>query len=146
MKPTLERHTGSEPVALSPARLWSIVGLVTAGMIIAYLDRTNLSVALAAPEFRALFNLSDNDRGLLNSAFFWSYALLQIPAGYMVDRWGVKKPFAFGFLAWSLIARAGAAGLRGCRLVGPRPTRSCHNHRFLQIGTAELDSRLPAGI
>jgi MFS family permease len=89
-------------------------------MIIAYLDRTNLSVALAAPEFRTLFNLSDNDRGLLNSAFFWSYALLQIPAGYMVDRWGVKKPFAFGFLAWSLISAGTAFSSTFYQLFGLR--------------------------
>jgi MFS family permease len=89
-------------------------------MIIAYLDRTNLSVALAAPEFRAIFNLSDNDRGLLNSAFFWSYALLQIPAGYMVDRWGVKKPFALGFLAWSLISAGTALASSFYQLFGLR--------------------------
>ena len=45
---------------------------------------------LALPEFRQLFNLSDADRGLLNSAFFWTYALLQIPVGWLVDRYGTK--------------------------------------------------------
>jgi MFS transporter, ACS family, D-galactonate transporter len=100
--------------------LWSIVGLVTTGMIISYLDRTNLSVALAVPEFKQLFNLTDKDRGLLNSAFFWSYALLQIPAGYLVDRYGVKKPFAIGFLAWSLISAATAFASSVLMLFGLR--------------------------
>jgi len=50
-------------------------------MIIAYLSRSNLPVALALPDFIKFFHLSDVDRGTLNSAFFWAYAALQIPAG-----------------------------------------------------------------
>ena len=85
-------------------RRWAVVGLLCVGMIIAYVDRTNFSVALAAKDFRALFHLTDADRGTLNSAFFWSYAFLQIPAGWLVDRYGVKFPFALGFLSWSLVS------------------------------------------
>src|SRR5216684_560519 len=88
------------------ARRWGIVGLLSLGMIIAYVDRTNFSVALAAKDFKALFHLTDADRGTLNSAFFWSYAFLQIPAGWLVDRYGVKFPYALGFLFWSLTSAA----------------------------------------
>src|SRR4051812_41108562 len=84
----------------SSARRWTVVGLLCLGIIIAYIDRTNLSIALAAKDFRELFHLTDNDRGLLNSAFFWSYAILQIPAGWLVDKYGVKIPFTVGFLVW----------------------------------------------
>jgi MFS family permease len=73
-------------------------------MVIAYVDRTSLSIAIAVPEFRNFFSLTDSQRGLMNSAFFWSYALLQVPAGWMVDRLGVKYPYAFSFLFWSLIS------------------------------------------
>ena len=75
-------------------------------MIIAYIDRANLSVAVALPEFKRQFNLTDTQRGLLTSSFFWSYALLQIPAGYLVDRYGVKFPYAFAFLFWSMMSAA----------------------------------------
>lgn len=92
----------------SNVRRWTIIGLLSMGMIIAYIDRSNISVALAVPEFKSLFNLSDSDRGLLNSAFFWSYAFLQIPAGWVVDRYGVKFPYAIAFLFWSVIS-AGTA-------------------------------------
>jgi MFS family permease len=79
--------------------------------MIAYLDRTNISVALAVPEFKQLFHLSDPQRGTLNSAFFWSYAVLQLPAGWLVDRFGVRIPYAIAFLLWSLIsAVTGLAG------------------------------------
>lgn len=93
-----------ETTALRPARCWSIVVLLCLGMVIAYIDRTSLSIAIATPEFRGFFSLTDSQRGLLNSAFFWSYALLQIPAGWLVDRFGVKYPYAVSFLFWSLIS------------------------------------------
>jgi ACS family D-galactonate transporter-like MFS transporter len=82
--------------------------LLSIGGIIAYIDRANISVALAVPDFIKSFHLSDVDRGLLNSAFFLSYALLQIPAGWIVDRYGVKMPYAIGFFFWCLAA-AGTA-------------------------------------
>jgi ACS family D-galactonate transporter-like MFS transporter len=90
------------------SKRWVIIGLLSVGMIIAYVDRGNLSVALAVPDFIRMFHLSDTDRGTLNSAFFWSYAALQIPAGWVVDRYGVKIPYAFSFLFWCL-ASAGTA-------------------------------------
>jgi len=93
---------------LSARLRWTIIGLLCLGMIIAYFDRVNLSVVLALKDFKESFHLSDADRGALNSAFFWSYALLQIPAGWVVDRFGVKRPFALGFVLWSVIS-AGTA-------------------------------------
>jgi MFS family permease len=90
------------------AQRWAVVILLGLGMMIAYVDRTNLSIALASDEFKRLFRLSDTDRGLLNSAFFWSYALLQIPAGYATDRYGVKWTYAISFSAWSIISAATA--------------------------------------
>lgn len=91
------------------ARLrWTIVALLCAGMMIAYFDRVNLSVAIADHQFKSDFQLTDRDRGLLNSAFFWSYMVLQIPAGWVVDRYGTRLPYALGFLMWSLVSAATA--------------------------------------
>ena len=88
------------------ARTWSVVGLLFAANIIAYVDRSNLSVALASPDFKNYFALTDAQRGDLSSAFFWTYAFLQIPAGAVADRWGVKIPLAAGLLMWSLVSAA----------------------------------------
>ncbi|MDQ6699616.1 MAG: MFS transporter [Acidobacteriota bacterium] len=85
-------------------RKWSVIGLLALGMMIAFVDRANLSVVLTLKEFRQVFPLTDSQRGLLNSAFFWSYALLQIPAGWVVDRYGVKWPYAIGFLFWTIVS------------------------------------------
>lgn len=91
---------------------WFIIGLLCLGMMFAYFDRVNLSVTLAekatGASMKEQFRLTDNDRGALNSAFFWSYAALQIPAGWVVDRFGVKAPFALGFLLWSVISASTA--------------------------------------
>ena len=85
---------------------WLVVFLLALGMVIAYVDRMNLSVVLAYRDFKDLFHLSDTDRGLLSSTFFWTYALLQIPAGWVIDRYGAKRPYAIGFALWSLASAA----------------------------------------
>jgi len=90
-------------------RRWSLVCLLSLGVIIAYVDRTNLSVSLADASFKKFFQLDDTQRGLLNSVFFWSYALLQIPAGFFVDRFGVKYPLAIGFGLWCMVSALSGA-------------------------------------
>jgi MFS transporter, ACS family, D-galactonate transporter len=92
------------PEAESAFQKWSIVALLSLGMVVAYIDRANLSVVLTSREFCDLFQIRDAYRGLLNSAFFWSYAFLQIPAGWLVDRYGTKRPYALGFLFWSAVS------------------------------------------
>jgi MFS family permease len=79
---------------------WAVVGLLSLGAVIAYIDRTNISAALAYQPFIQHFQLDDIDRGLLSSAFFWSYMVLQIPAGWLVDRYGTKIPYAISFAVW----------------------------------------------
>jgi MFS family permease len=85
---------------------WLIVALLSLGAVIAFCNRTNLSAALAYQPFIAHFHLTDIDRGVLNSAFFWAYMLFQIPTGWLVDRYGVKFPYAISFLIWCLASAA----------------------------------------
>jgi MFS transporter, ACS family, D-galactonate transporter len=85
-------------------RRWFLVCLLSVGLSIAYTHRSNIAYALASPEFVAQLQLSDTDRGLLGSAFFWTYGLLQLPAGLLVDRFGPKWPLAAGFLLWCLFS------------------------------------------
>ena len=83
-----------------PISRWGILALLSIGALIAYVDRTSISSALAVPAFKNHFHLSDVDRGWVNSAFFWSYALLQVPMGWIVDRYGVKVPYTASFILW----------------------------------------------
>ena len=99
---------------ITSAKRWTVVALLCVGYIVAYFDRVNLSVALADVDFKTYFQLTDIDRGTLGSAFFFSYAVLQIPAGWFVDRYGVKWPYAGGFFVWSILSAvtAFAASMR----------------------------------
>jgi MFS family permease len=91
-----------------PSVRWAVIGVLSLGMIIAYVSRSALSVPLALPEFIRTFHLSITDRGVVNSAFFWTYAVLQIPAGWVVDRYGVKFPYFLGFAIWCLASASTA--------------------------------------
>ena len=97
---------GNLGAVLSNRRRWTIVGLLTAASFINYLDRASLSVAL--PLISAELGLGPATKGLLLSAFFWSYALMQIPMGWCVDRLNLRWLYAGAFLFWSI-----ACGLTG---------------------------------
>ena len=104
MSATPQQSAVPAPPQTTASGRWVIVGLLCIGVIIAYIDRTNLSVAVADNDFKAYFKLGETERGWLNSAFFWSYAFLQIPAGWLVDKYGVRGPYAIGFLIWSAVS------------------------------------------
>ncbi|EGI76214.1 MFS transporter [Hylemonella gracilis] len=87
-------------MAATPARVWGVLALLTLGMLISFVDRTSLSSALADSRFVEAFALTNVDRGWLNSAFFWAYGLMQLPMGWVVDRYGVKRPYTICFALW----------------------------------------------
>lgn len=95
-------------------RPWFIVVLLALGLMISFIDRTSLSSALADKGFVREFGLSSVERGWLNSAFFWSYGLVQMPMGWLVDRYGVKWPYTICFAVWCCAAAAtGMVGTLG---------------------------------
>ncbi len=80
--------------------LIGVLVLLWISVFLNYIDRSNLSIA--APLVKDELGLSASQLGVLLSAFFWIYACLQIPAGWLVDRLEVKWVFAGGFLIWSM--------------------------------------------
>jgi ACS family D-galactonate transporter-like MFS transporter len=85
-----------------------------------YVDRANLSVA--APTIQNEFHLSPSTMGLILGAFFWTYALMQMPAGVFIDRVGARIAYALAVGWWSIFTAAcalaqGAASLFGFRLL-----------------------------
>ncbi|MGP0018156.1 MAG: MFS transporter [Candidatus Sulfotelmatobacter sp.] len=85
--------------APSDARMNGVLFLLALSVLINYIDRSNLSIA--AELIKHEIHITDFQLGTLLSAFFWTYALMQIPAGWLVDRFDVKWVFAAGFLLWS---------------------------------------------
>ena len=79
--------------------LIGVLVLLWLSVFLNYIDRSNLSIA--APLLKGELGLSATQLGVPLSAFFWTYACLQIPAGWLVDRFEVKWVFAGGFLIWS---------------------------------------------
>lgn len=134
-------------------RKWLIIFLLSLGMVIAYIDRANLSAVLALKQLQGWMPLDDSGRGLLNSAFFWSYAVLQLPAGWIVDRYGPKRPYAIGFALWTL-ASAGAGLVSGMgELVVSRlvlgigeSVSTAASLRWIRLNCAEQQRGLATGI
>ena len=83
----------------SPQRWWLLV-LLFFGMLISYVHRGAFSVA--APFMGKDLQLSKATIGIVLSAFFWVYSFMQVPAGWVVDRFGVKRAYSLGFIFWSL--------------------------------------------
>lgn len=88
------------------ARRWTIVGMLFAASLINYLDRSTISLAL--PLIGRELVLGPEIKGVLLSAFFWSYALMQVPTGWAADRANLRWLYAAAFALWSL-----AQGLTG---------------------------------
>lgn len=72
---------------------WLMVFMVATAIAINYLDRVNFSVA--TPTLMETFGLTAAQMGVLMSAFFWSYTLMMLPAGGLLNRFG-PKPVMFG--------------------------------------------------
>lgn len=86
---------------------WFLVGFLILGGVVNYLDRSTLSVANTT--IAGEFGLNALEMGLLLSAFSWPYAIANLPAGYLVDKFGPKRMFAFAAGAWSLVSMVTAA-------------------------------------
>lgn len=67
-----------------------------------YLDRMVMTVAI--PYIADDFNMSPLEVGVVISAFFVGYALLQIPGGMLADRFGSRKVMIAGVSWWTIFA------------------------------------------
>jgi len=93
-------------------RAWLTASLLGAGVLVNYFDRVNLSVAQAA--LRQEWGVGDVAFGYLSSAYSWTYAAMQLPMGWLLDRWGVRAVGVAAALLWS-VASFGAASAPGLR-------------------------------
>jgi ACS family D-galactonate transporter-like MFS transporter len=83
----------------SRARLLIAVMLFVT-VVINYMDRANLSIAM--PAIADEMDLSKAHQGLLLSAFGWTYAALQLPGGWLVDRVPPRVLYPACLVLWSV--------------------------------------------
>ena len=83
-----------------PLHYYTVWGVLIFGWISNYLVRAGLSPVLIP--LMQEFNLNFSQAGLLASAVFYSYALMQFPAGYLGDRLGKKRILILCSLGWGL--------------------------------------------
>ena len=91
---------------ITKGRRWFLVVMLFVAAMINYIDRATIAVSL--PEISSDLGLTSTSKGLVLSAFFWSYALMQIPMGWLADRYNLRWLYAGAFGLWSL-----ACGLTG---------------------------------
>src|SRR3954453_447329 len=83
-----------QPGALTQSKTnyrWVIMALIFLVYTMAAADRANIGIVL--PFVKNEFNMSNTEAGAVVSLFFIGYSLAQIPAGFLVKRFGVRLVF-----------------------------------------------------
>ncbi|HEK9100687.1 MFS transporter [Bacillus pfraonensis] len=96
INPKLDVH----PADTTKKFRWTVVFWLLAGGIINYLDRTNLSIA--TPEIMKDLDFTKTQIGLLGTIFAWVYATIQLPAGWLIDKYGAKRIYFIAIMLWSV--------------------------------------------
>lgn len=101
-----------------PKIRWVMIFLCFLANAINYIDRANL--AIAAPNIRTELGLNPTEMGLILSAFFWTYAFFQMPAGWFIDKVGVRISLAFAVGWWSVFTMVTGIARGVGQMVGSR--------------------------
>jgi ACS family D-galactonate transporter-like MFS transporter len=109
-----------------------VFALVFVIVIVNFIDRASLSIAM--PLIAAEFELSPAMQGLILSSFFWTYALAQIPGGWLLDRIGSRRVIAASTGLWGVFQALAGGAVGGISLLLTR----------LGLGVAEAPL-FPAG-
>jgi sugar phosphate permease len=97
----------ADPTTLRPSKgRWYVLLLISVMYLITYLDRVNISTA--APEISKEFGFDKVTIGVIFSAFAWSYALFQVPGGWLSDRFGARRVLTGVVGFWSIMTAATA--------------------------------------
>ncbi|MGE3821658.1 MAG: MFS transporter [Isosphaeraceae bacterium] len=97
---------------------WGVCWLMFASTVLNYMDRQ--AISLVSGPVKLEFGLSNEDFGWVMAVFSMTYAISQVPAGFLVDRWDLKRTYAGAVAWWSMAGIASAFSptlgfLMGCR-------------------------------
>ncbi|BAP44520.1 major facilitator superfamily transporter phthalate permease [Pseudomonas sp. StFLB209] len=87
-------------LATPTRKRYFIMVLLFITVVINYLDRSNLSIA--APALTSELGLTPVEVGLIFSAFGWTYAAMQLPGGWLVDRVPPRILYTVALISWSV--------------------------------------------
>lgn len=79
---------------------WVVMGLIFIVYTLAAADRANIGIVL--PFLKAEFQMTNTEAGAVVSLFFIGYSVAQIPAGFLVRRFGVRTVFPFFMILTSI--------------------------------------------
>ncbi|WP_434681080.1 MFS transporter [Pseudomonas sp. R1-18] len=91
---------GAASLVTPTRKRYFIMVLLFITVVINYLDRSNLSIA--APALTSDLGLDTVHVGLIFSAFGWTYAAMQLPGGWLVDRVPPRILYTVALALWSV--------------------------------------------
>lgn len=94
---------------------WSMVIVLFVFYTINCIDRAALGVAM--PTITEDFHLSPTMQGVILSAFFWSYCLLQIPGGLATDKFGPRRVIGVAAVIWGAFTAFAGLAINGVMLI-----------------------------
>lgn len=83
---------------------YATLAMLVIASAVALADRANLSIAGSA--MSAELGITPVQLGYLFSAFSWAYVIAQLPAGWMLDRFGAIRVYGVALFAWSAVTLA----------------------------------------
>ena len=95
--------------------MWYLIGPIT---FVMSLDRT--AMAVAAPTIQHEYNFSLVEMSVILTAFAWTYAALQVPSGWMAERFGPRRALYWANFLWSALTAATPLGFNVASFVGLR--------------------------
>ncbi|HJF74896.1 MFS transporter [Gallibacterium anatis] len=94
---------------------WTVFGIIFLLVVVNLIDRISLSIAM--PTIAKEFDLSPTMQGIILSSFFWAYALLQIPGGWLIDKYGPRKMITGSTVLWGIFQTLAAFSTGGISLL-----------------------------
>ncbi len=119
MPPAQPAPESATPAAPAPSRSrFTVLVMLFFSIVIAYMDRINISVV--APAVMEQYGWSAATMGVVFSAFFWTYAAVQVLGGWIADRWGGRRVLTFALGGWSVVTAMTPLGSTPLRMAGLR--------------------------
>lgn len=84
----------------------SILAVTTLAAFLMYLDRICLAWIVGSLSFKESLHVTNSEMEWVKGAFFWAYALAQVPAGWLSDRFGGRILMTVYIAAWSFFTMA----------------------------------------